>query len=438
MSGKIRHNLLTTTSLNFFNYLIPLLVTPYFVRIAGAENFGHITIAQTVVQYFFLFVGYNLDVYGAGEIATYKNDPQKESQLFGQLLSARLWLVILSTILFIPVFYWFFATGKDSFLLSVTFLGLIGYALTPLWYYQGKEAFMKLFMGIAAGKLVFGLVVFLFIRQTTDYWLYNLGISLSHLVTGILLTVWAIRKNKLRIQLTGLTDSWKFLKDKFGLFRGGTIIQFGLNFNITLVGLLLPIRDFGIYMAANKLILVAFSMVALPLNQSLYPHISRSISENFDSAIDKLKNLVVPGLVYSISLVSLFGALLSKLVVLIMLGDQFSEATPLFAIMIFSLIPNVLTNVVLLQLFIRQNKLKEYAAATQESVLISLALTAIATYLWGMYGAAISWTVGEFYLAWRSYRGLSSAGLLVLSKNSFNPDRIRLLLSILKPGITKK
>jgi PST family polysaccharide transporter len=438
MSGKIRHNLLTTTSLNLFNYLIPLLVTPYFVRIAGAENFGHITIAQTVVQYFFLFAGYNLDVFGAGEIATYKQDNQKESRLFGEILSARLWLVVFSILLFLPVLFWFYSTGKDPFLLSITFIGLAGYALTPLWYYQGKEDFLKLFMGIAAGKLLFGLVVFLFIRQTTDYWLYNLGISLSHLLTGVLLTVWAIRKNRLHIQLSGLSVTWKFLKEKFGLFRGGTIIQFGLNINITLIGLLLPIREFGIYMAANKLILVSITIVAFPLNQSLYPQISRSLAENFDAAIQKIKTLVVPALFYSVGFLSLFAALLSKIIVLILLGDQFMEATPLFVIMIFSLVANVLTNVLFLQLFVRQNKLKEYTTTNQESVLISILLTAVATFIWGIYGAAISWTLSEFYLAWRSYRGLSKAGVHLISKDSLKIESIRTLLSTIKVGINNK
>ncbi|WP_290707879.1 oligosaccharide flippase family protein, partial [Flavihumibacter sp. CACIAM 22H1] len=262
---------MTTTSLNIFNYLIPLLITPYFVRISGVENYGHLTIASTIVQYYFLFVGFNLDIFGTAEIAVLKDDQKKSSILFWQLFHARILLFIIATLLFIPVLCWFYYTEKDIFLLAVTYLGLLGYTITPLWFYQGVEEFSRLFIGIAVGKLLFAVIILLFVHEPADYWYFNLGISLSHIITGLFLTIGAIRLFKLTYHAFQLKESLQFLKNKFSLFRGGTILQFNYNFNITLLSILLPLQAFGIFMAANKLVLVAYSMVALPSTKAFSP-----------------------------------------------------------------------------------------------------------------------------------------------------------------------
>lgn len=424
MANQIRKNLVTTTALNVFTYLIPLFVTPYFVRIAGAENFGLLNIAQSIIQYLFLFVGFNLDVFGAGEAAVSKNNPTRIQELFWAIFTARLVLLGIATLIFLVIIVIRLLNHQDIFLLAVTFIGLIGYAITPLWLYQGLEKFRQLFLMIVIGKLCFAGIVFFAIKEPSDYWFYNLGVSLSNILTGALLLGYAIKKLQFFSPVLDWKASIDFLKAKFPLFKGGTIVNFGANISVTILGILLPIKDFGLYMAANKLILIFFSVVTLPLNQSLYPSIARSIAEDFTKALVMLRAAVIPLLSYFTVIVSVVGILFSRVAIDIMLGPAFSSADLLLKIMIFSLVANVLSNVVTLQLFIRRNLMGQYSFTTQASVVSGIIATITGAYYGGVIGASWAWLVSEFLLFIYSVIVLKKLGISLFSFSAFHPGRL--------------
>lgn len=421
---KIKNNLLTTTSLNIFTYLIPLVVTPYFLRIAGTENFALISIAQSIIQYLTLFVGFNLDATVAGDVAVLKNDKEKLQQLFWRTTYARLLLFLAASIVYAGIALVFLWNGDDLLLLNFTYLGLVGYAITPLWFYQGTEKFVQLFLGVAIGKAFFALIVFTWIKQSGDFWYYTLGLSLSQIITGALLFFYAVFSFRLTPAPFHTREIVTFLQSKLLLFKGGTMVNFCMNINVTLLGLLLSLKDFGLYMAANKLILVVFSLVTLPLNQSLYPAISRAISENVELALNKIRHLVVPGVTYVTLGICAGLFLFSKLVVLLMLGPKFAEAELPFRLMLFSLIANVISNAITLQLFIKLNLFKSYAKITQTSALLSVLVTAVFAYLFGLNGAALSWLMSEFFLLSYSVVRLRSEGILLFQVKNLNPKAV--------------
>lgn len=421
MSRQIRRNLLNTTALNIFTYLVPLMVIPYFVRIAGAENFGTVNITQSIVQYLILFVGFNLDISVSGEVAIYKNDNEKLRKIFWQTVYSRLLLLVLATIVFLVIFIGFVVYDKNAFLLAITFLGVLGYAITPIWFYQGTEDFFKLFAFVAIGKLFFAIIIFTFVHEPKDYWYYNLALSLSQIISGVFLLLFPIIKYKIYPATFHVREVIAILKQKFSLFKGGTLVNFCMNINITILGVLLSLSDFGLYMAANKLILVVFTLVTLPLSQSLLPYISRSISENLMVALERIRYLMVPFLTYYTIAFCVILFVFTKLIILVMLGPQFLASTLLLKFMAFSLIGNVMTNVIILQLFIKLNYLTQYARITQLSAALSVAVTFLLTLGIGVNGAAIAWLISEFFIFWYSARQLKHEGVMVFDIQALHP-----------------
>ena len=165
MHKQIGKNLLTTTTLNIFTYLVPLIVTPYFVRIVGTDNFGLLSFAQTIIQYLILFVGYNLDATVSGEVVIIKDNHEKLRKLFWKTMLARLILFFIATSIFLFLLLFYELANLNSSLLVVTFIGLIGYAITPLWLYQGTERFFELFLFVAIGKILFAVSIFLLVEN---------------------------------------------------------------------------------------------------------------------------------------------------------------------------------------------------------------------------------------------------------------------------------
>lgn len=421
---KILSNLLTTTSLNVFTYLIPLVVTPYFLRVAGTENFALLSIAQSIVQYLILFVGFNLDATVAGDIAIIKNDKEELRRVFWQTTYARFVLLIIASAIFVCILLFSFLNQKNVSLLNLTYLGLLGYAITPLWFYQGTEKFTQLFLFVAIGKILFAIIVFSCITHSEDFWYYSLGLSISQIVSGLLLFWYPVYKYKLKRTAFSVKETFQFLRQKFLLFKGGTMVNFCMNINVTILSILLSLQDFGLYMAANKLILVLFTLVTLPLNQSLYPYMSRTITKNKEAAILKIRNVLVPGVTYVAITVCAGLFLFSKLLILVMLGSQFLDAEIAFKLMLFSLIANVLTNVITLQLFIKLNFFKAYTKITQLSAFLSVFLTLVCAWAWGVNGAAFAWLLSEFFLLAYSAVQLNGEGLKIFSSQSLHPKAV--------------
>ena len=68
MAG-LKRNIFSLYVLQGSNYLIPLMVFPYLVRVLGPAEYGRIGLATTVVQYLCLFVDFGFNLTASRAIA---------------------------------------------------------------------------------------------------------------------------------------------------------------------------------------------------------------------------------------------------------------------------------------------------------------------------------------------------------------------------------
>jgi hypothetical protein len=92
--------------------------------------------------------------------------------------------------------------------------------------------------------------------------------------------------------------------------------------------------------------------------------------------------------------------------------------------MVFSLLANVIANVVTMQVLIKLNLLKEYSKVAISSALCSMVATLILPYFLGLNGAAIAWLIAEYSLLFYSIRQLKRSGSCVIDWRSFHPRNI--------------
>ena len=79
---KVVENAIYLTILQWFNYLIPLLILPYLVRTIGTKMFGLVMFAQTVATIFTLITDFGFSITGTRALSILKKKQNHERRTF--------------------------------------------------------------------------------------------------------------------------------------------------------------------------------------------------------------------------------------------------------------------------------------------------------------------------------------------------------------------
>ncbi len=112
---KPYHSLIQSiTSLSILqvaNYLFPLIVLPYVVRVLGPAKYGLINFAAAFIAYFNLMCDYGFDISGTKAISLVRKNKEILSRTFSEIIFIKISLLIISFLIFlvlvytIPLFY---------------------------------------------------------------------------------------------------------------------------------------------------------------------------------------------------------------------------------------------------------------------------------------------------------------------------------------------
>src|SRR5690606_29807375 len=172
--------------LQIAGYVFPLLTLPYLARVIGVEGFGKIALAVAVIIWFQTITDWGFNYTATRDLAQNRNDHEKVSEIFSNILWSKIFLGIVSfiflliLILIIPFFY----ENKDILLL--TFLLVPANILYAEWFFQAIEKMKYITVLSLLSKLLFTILVFLIITEKDDYIYQPLLISVGSIVVGLI------------------------------------------------------------------------------------------------------------------------------------------------------------------------------------------------------------------------------------------------------------
>ncbi|MEP6750885.1 MAG: oligosaccharide flippase family protein, partial [Bacteroidota bacterium] len=191
-NNKLVSNFISLGIVQGTNFLLPLLVMPYLINKIGADGFGVIAVAQVLMTYLSTISDYGFNLTATRDIAFYKDDTAKISKIFFTVLASKLVLTaFLLIILFIVMA--FTPILKDHFILySLAFTNVIGQSLLVSWFFQGREKMHYITISTFISRLIFVVLVFLFIHRKEDavYFLFFSGTG--NMIAGLISIVLAI------------------------------------------------------------------------------------------------------------------------------------------------------------------------------------------------------------------------------------------------------
>ena len=413
---RILENMISLTGLQFASYILPLITLPYLTLVLGPEKFGLTQYAISLITYFQFFTDYGFNLSATRELAICRDDNQKISQIFSSVMFIKLCLCILSFIILLLIVLFIPKFNEDSYVYILTFGMVIGYMLFPTWLFQGLEYMRYTSILNIIGKIVFTVLIFIFIHDTTDYMLVPLINSLGYILVGILGIYIALTKFNIKITIPSIRDIKYHLREGWYVFISTIAINMYTTTNTFLLGLLTNNTLVGYYSIAEKIILAVNGLLN-PISQALYPFISRTVktddktrSIEFIRKITKIMTLV--GIVLSAGLF-----IFAKPIILLLFGQSYVNSV--IILQIISIVPLAvsLSTVFGVETMLTFNYKKAFTSIVMIGGIIDIVLGIILITLMKEIGIAISFATTEIFITIAMFIFLQRKGIKIINRN---------------------
>lgn len=325
MASRILKNITALGVLQIANYLIPLLVLPIISRVLGATLFGGVGYAQNIVSYLTLIVNYGFEYSATRQIALASNDAERKRNIFWAVISAKTMLLAFSFIILALLTLFIERISCDPRLYIYTALTNIGLVLFPTWYLQGEQQVDKMAWANFFGKLLGATLVIALVRETAEYRLYPLILSLSNIVVGVGSMIYVIRhfhigKFVLKYQILS-----EVFKTGFPIFMNNIFVSLYTMVNMTLLGIFATDEVVGYFSAAQRLILAINMIIVLPISTSVYPEICQRFEKSKQGGKQYLKRILILSGIAS-AIVSLLTFIAAPLVIHLVYGEGYTAS----------------------------------------------------------------------------------------------------------------
>jgi len=309
------NNFLSLTMLQGANYILPLLILPYLVRVLGAEKFGLVMFAQSFATFLMVFVDFGFNISGTREISLNRTNKGKISEIFISIIIIKIILILAAF-----GFLYFAVTFIDRFSIDpyvylLSFGVVIGQALFPVWFFQGIEKMQFVTLINILSKTIFTILIFIFIKSEADYLMVPVYNSLGFIVSGVFGLLISLRY--LKFTTPSLSLTLRLFKESSSLFISNFALSMYTASNVFILGLFSGNIIAGVYSSMEKLIL-AIKNIYVPIYQAIYPWLSRKKATKKNNIINKISPVIF--------IVSTFVTLLILLFAKTILNSIYSNA----------------------------------------------------------------------------------------------------------------
>lgn len=319
-------NMVSLSFLQVASYLFPMITLPYLARTIGVDKFGAIAFGASVIIYFQTVVDYGFNYTAVRDISKNRDDKKLVSEIFSSVIIIRFFLVIISFIILtvliktIPLFY------ENRVILYLTFLYLPGHVFFPDWFFQAVEKMKYITLMNVISKLFFTIMVFVVIREKSDFIYQPLLVALGYSLSGVVAMVIVFT----RFEITFTIPTLRRLLRRF---RGGTNMFLTLllpnlynSFSIILLRTFGGEIPTGIYSSGGKFIDMSNHFSSI-FSRTFFPFLARRMDKH------KLYRSVVFVASVGATIALFFGA---DLLVRIFYTPEFSESAKVIKILALS------------------------------------------------------------------------------------------------------
>ena len=412
--SAVRRNILALYILQGANYLLPLIVVPYLVRVLGATGYGRVAFAQGFIGYFVVLTDYGFNLSATRAVALARNDRTALSRVFSAVIFVKAAFmsvyfgIMLALITYVP------QLAHDRTLYLLTFLSVLGNVLFPVWLFQGLERMRAITTLTISARLLTSASIFFFVHSRGDYRIAAALQASSSVIAGIAALMLIPSMTQLRIRWPGISMLRTVTSDGWHVFLSTAAISLYTSSSVFVLGILSNPAVVGYFSAAQKLIRAVASLVS-PLSQAVFPRVAFLAERDRTAALAFAGRLLLwQGLATLVMSVAVF--IFARPLVFLVLGPRFAPSVPV--VLWMAPLPLIigLSNVFGVQIMLNFGMKKTFSRILILSALTNVLLLVPLAHWFAAQGAAISVLVTEFvvtasmYIALRLRRILPQIG----------------------------
>ncbi|MBA9073364.1 PST family polysaccharide transporter [Flavobacterium gossypii] len=391
-------NFISLSVLQGLNLILPLLTIPYLLAVIGVEKYGILAFVNAIVLYFQIVIEYGFNSTATRDISVFSSDKKKVEQLFNEVLSAKLFLLLIGIIILSVLVFSFPILRKHFELYFYSFGVVVGMAISPVWLFQGMQQMKYITYINVIFKTLFTLAIFVFVKNENQYWLVPVFTSSGFIFSGILTLIIVAKKFQIRFILQSFDSIVHQLKNGKHIFLSELQMTLLSNTNLLIIGFIAGNSSVGYYSSVEKVVR-AISNLNAPIINALYPFISKEMvndKENAIKIVNKVAKIGGSAILFLVFLCFLF----SDYIINLIYAENFNEkAVLIFRIMILFPLLSFLDQVFGKLVLLNNGKDKEFLKVFFYSGCISLLLTCILTLYFDFIGTAIASTFAQILVA---------------------------------------
>lgn len=383
-------------SINFVNFIYPLLISPIIIKKCGLEGFGLVILFQSIFIFIASITDYGFNINATRDVTLNENNREFVNKYFFTIGYTKAILFIIALLFSIAIYAFLPKANEYSFLYFSSLSILIGRAFNPLWILRALHKIKYFFYFFMVSKGVSFLIICFFLNDITNLFLVNLTIGLSDFLTCFFSVI-----------ILFFRLDWRFYKPNFSAIKneiitGSTIfiqvisINANAYLNPMILGLFVNEYALGIYCVVEKIILV-IKFCGSFIIQSIFPKACELAAISiFDYKLFAQKLFVF--LLISMIVAGLFLTGFSDLIVSYFLKTN-RLACSNFLIYNAWIPLIVALNMVPYMTFMVFNNQKKITFIMIFSVLLNVVVNGFLSKKFGIYGMATGIYITEFFIS---------------------------------------
>ncbi|EPA8654104.1 flippase [Photobacterium damselae] len=397
----MKKNIILLSIVHFSNYLFPLLVLPYQIRVLSVESYATLAQVQAIILTLSLLINFGFNLTSTKKIAC-SNDSYHINKIYTETILAKVILLFFTyVILFIMIMAPQYSHLKEPLLYgSISFFGYVFYAS---WLYQGLEKLKGVVIATTIAKSLSIMLTFIFVRDNDDIIAAVITQNLGVFISGLISIAYVHKFKLAKIIFVSLNDVLSLIKESFPLFLSFSATSIYTYLNVIFLSFFCSSTDVANFAAADKL-RMALQGVLIPISQAVFPKVNKC---NDAYKEETIKKYGFRFLILSIT-ISIVILIFGKSILSLYFGEKYSDAGIYFTLLF--IMPVIISaSIILSQWFLVTYGYQSYISKIYMlTAIFHIGYALLLTYFYDVYGMILSIILTESIIVVLMYKKVKS------------------------------
>ena len=372
---RLFYNFFSLGAVQAISSLAQLVVVPHVISKIGVDGYGMVSVAQVLMFFLSVITDYGFNQTATRDIALNRDNRSRLSEIFSATLASKLFLCLVCLIILLMLIAGipFFRSHTQLYLTAFTFV--LGQALMVNWFFLGLEKMQFITYLTLVARLLFALLVFIFIRERGDAHLFLLFLGGGNVVAGLISILWARRMAGLTWKRPSRALVWHELKEGWHYMLSHLSNSSCHYANIFILRIFTGDLVVGFYSIAER-VYFSIKQVFAVFSQAVYPKVCILLAENRRQAFSFLRQVYLPFLAM-ISAGCVFLFIEAKEVIRLFIPDPATSSVlylRYFCLIAWVVCLNIPATLLLLAMDQKRAYLSVYSAAAVINILANMLL----------------------------------------------------------------